>query len=467
MDFYKIRTSEHRIGVVGLYASGKTVFLTSLINHLKDHDPTRFRLGNGGVVLRRFRELPLDRGWEPFNYKGNRDAVVHAGQWPGKTRDRAQYACAFERSDWWLTQAKLKFYDLPGERIADAYLAVKAYADWCDHILGLLADDKTYRDCAGEFRALLSNPQAAEAELLAAYKLALARLVLAYKPYISPSSFLVNVGGRINRRRDPEAMAADPDFPIGLGPGEEFCPLPASIRSAQPEVRERFTRRYHAYRDQMVLPLMRTIASCHALIILVDVTMLLAGGVGMYDDNRQILLDLLDALDPGESLLGRAVRGAASCVLPHPWRPGRITRIAFVAPKLDQVHQLDQDRMIALLRRMIEKPVRDRIGLVPLFTNCSAVVSTRKFPSDDGERRLLGIPLYDAVTGRRRPPAQVKVEAMQKYLVSELPEEWPASWRPGDYVFPTVYPLVPARKDCPPEQVNLDKILDFVMGSNP
>jgi GTPase SAR1 family protein len=32
MDFYKLRTSETRIAVVGLAAAGKTVFLTSLIN---------------------------------------------------------------------------------------------------------------------------------------------------------------------------------------------------------------------------------------------------------------------------------------------------------------------------------------------------------------------------------------------------------------------------------------------------
>jgi hypothetical protein len=28
------------------------------------------------------------------------------------------------------------------------------------------------------------------------------------------------------------------------------------------------------------------------------------------------------------------------------------------------------------------------------------------------------------------------------------------------YVFPEVYPKVPPRKDCPPEQVGLDRVLD-------
>src|SRR5262249_16297571 len=128
MNFYKIRTAERRVGVIGLYASGKTVFLTSLLNHLKDHDADRFRLGNGGAPpLRKFQELPTDPGWERFAYQSCRDAIVHAGSWPGKTKDRFQFVCSFERTDWHLSRAKLKFYDLPGERVADAVMAGKDY----------------------------------------------------------------------------------------------------------------------------------------------------------------------------------------------------------------------------------------------------------------------------------------------------------------------------------------------------
>ncbi len=40
--------------------AGKTVLITSLINHLQDHDPDRFRLGKGGASVRRFAALPPD-----------------------------------------------------------------------------------------------------------------------------------------------------------------------------------------------------------------------------------------------------------------------------------------------------------------------------------------------------------------------------------------------------------------------
>ena len=57
---------ERRIGVIGLQGSGKTVLLTSLINHLMHHDPRRFPLGDGNVEVTHFvQELP-DPGWDQF-----------------------------------------------------------------------------------------------------------------------------------------------------------------------------------------------------------------------------------------------------------------------------------------------------------------------------------------------------------------------------------------------------------------
>ena len=48
--------------MVGLYSAGKTVLLTSLINHLQDHDPDRFPLGSKETRLRKFTVHAPDRG---------------------------------------------------------------------------------------------------------------------------------------------------------------------------------------------------------------------------------------------------------------------------------------------------------------------------------------------------------------------------------------------------------------------
>jgi predicted YcjX-like family ATPase len=455
MDFYKLRTSEYRIAVVGLLASGKTVFLTSLINHLKDHDPARFSLANGKgtPTIRRFREIESDPGWDRFPYQRCRDAII-SGLWPAKTKDRFQFACAFERTDWRVSKIKLKLYDLPGERIADAIIAVKDYGGWSDHVIGLLNDDRHYRDCSEEFLTLLQKDNASEQELLTAYKQALGRLIRAFKPNVSPSTFLLDLQGQRNNAATIEKMAET--FFAGLNETSQFAPLSKNLRTGQPDLANRFARHYEAYKREVVIPVITALTSCHSLIVLVDVLMLLAGGVGMYDDNRQVIVDLLRVLKPGGAFHDQLIR-ALTAVLPHQWRPGGISRIAFVAPKMDQVWPADRDHMISLLKHMVDRTARDFHNVVHECFNCSAVKSTEVLPTDDGDRWLQGVPLWDA-SAKKLPHGPV-----QKFRVHALPSDWPRAWKPGEYSFPDVYPLIPERRDYPPDHVRLDEILRFVM----
>ena len=456
MSRIHLKTLETRVGVVGLYHAGKTVFLTSLINHLEHHDPGRFRLGSKGTArIERFRSLPPDADWAGFNYAGFRDALVHQRRWPEKTRDRSQYVCQFERSDWAISQGLVKFFDLPGERLADAAMLGRTYDRWSDHVLSLIGNDTRYRESCTEYLELLRGPSIKEQNLTAAYKLALARLILGCNPLITPSTFLLDVGGTLAKPDTPENLAASRS--VGLGPDAEFVPPPPAIRQSQPDLAGIFAQRYTTYGQQVVAPFLKALRSCHALIVLVDVPSLLASGVGMYDDNRQILQDLFQVLDPGENLIEAVGRNLADLLLPHDWRPGGIRRVAFVAPKLDMVHPLDRDKVLTLLRRMVTKLAEQQQGLEAGYFNCSGVLSTRPLSAESADRWLVGIP-YRNAEGKKIPPG-----AEQRFQVSVVPEDWPLNWSVGDYVFPDVYPIVPARKDFPPEQINLDRIFNFVV----
>ncbi len=455
MPSLHLKTAEARVGVVGLYSAGKTVLLTSLVNHLDHHDPDRFRLGKAGTSVRKFELLPPDPNWVAFNYAGFRDALVHNGRWPEKTRDRSMLACRFTRTDWNISDCVLKLYDLPGERLADAAMLGRSFAGWSDHVLNRVANDTPSRTACEPFLQALTADAPDEAGLIGTYRLSLANLILSLKPFVTPSTFLLDTNGTLAQRRTAGELAAGRKS--GLD-GAEFAPLPADARARLPEIAARFAARFERYKAEVVQPFLVALKSCTSLVVLVDVMMLLAGGVGMYDDNRQILKDLFDVLDPGENLLKAAGRHLSNVFLPRQWRPGWITRVAFVAPKLDLVHPTDRDRTLSLLRRMVGKMADNRDGLAHKYFNVSAVVSTRPMPGAEGERVMLGIPFRDA-DGKKIPPG---VE--QRFPVSAVPDDWPADWPAGAFAYPEVYPRVPTRKDYPPDQLNLDAVLDFVLG---
>src|SRR3954465_6884118 len=182
MSLLRVKTTEARVGVVGLYNSGKTVLLTSLINHLQDHDPHRFPFGKPDTTIRKFTVKGPDDGWPAFNYHGFRDSLVNYGRWPEKTKDRSQFVCQFERSDWTFSDCLLKLYDLPGERIADAGMLGRDFTGWSERVLSQLVNDTAYRTCSAPFLDAIKRPGVTEAELLAAYRLALANLILNFKP---------------------------------------------------------------------------------------------------------------------------------------------------------------------------------------------------------------------------------------------------------------------------------------------
>ena len=122
---FKIKKISRKIAIIGTARAGKTVFLTSLINHLLEHNRQDFVVGERvPVQISNFRLVSVPaRVGHKFNYGACRDALVHQGEWPEKTRDTSHFICNFERSDWKFSRNELHFFDLPGESFADAAIA--------------------------------------------------------------------------------------------------------------------------------------------------------------------------------------------------------------------------------------------------------------------------------------------------------------------------------------------------------
>ncbi len=443
-----------RVGVTGIGNSGKSVFLTSLVSHLEDHDADRLRLGaDGSARVQRFRLLPLAPDEAAFDVDGFRRTLVDHGRWPRKTRAESHLRCAFERSDWQVLGAELHLFDFPGERMADAAMLGRDFAEWSDVVLGPLTYDRPTAELASRFLAELEQPDPTEEALLAGYRDALARLALAFRPRITPSTFLLAEDGSMARPGPPETIAAQ--RLSGL-PGAEFTPLPAGLRQRRPDLFWRFGERYLDYRERVASPVFAFLRRCHRLVVLVDLPGILMGGTGRYNDQRELLKVLFAALDPHRGLAERLIGITAEGLSAGRLRPGGITRVSLVASKADLVHPADRGRLLALLRDMARRPAEDHGGWRASFHTASAIVSTRAAPGD--EHALIGRTLLDS-GGQPRPPDAPAL----RYAVSTVPESWPESWQPGDYLFPDVYPEVPRRIDLPPKQFGLDGVIDAVL----
>lgn len=447
-----IQTKSKKIAVIGTARAGKTVFLTSLLNHLIEHNRSDFVVGNGhGVQIADFKNKPIPPSvGAKFNYGACRDALVHNGRWPEKTKDTSHFICDFKRSDWNFFRSKLHFFDVPGERFADVSIGkYENYAEWSDHMLDYIMSDSVYKELS---EPLLNLQKSASntlttTEALAAYRETLANYFLKFKPAISPSTFILDQDGNTPKSKTKEAFFSEAKSRhLGLPPHKnkmlEFAPLSAEAREKNPDITKAFKYSYKVYRKKVVMPLLEDLKSSNRLIILIDIPSLLNGGVAMYNDNREILENLFVVLEP-ESWFWRLM------LLGTNKGPAKIDRIAFVATKSDATHPIDveEGQLLALLRQMTEKFAYSLSDVEVEWFTCSAVVSAKAASGDYAMRGTL---------------VESPTEGEIVYYVSKLPERWPQNWKPGDYKFPTVLPRVPANRGIAPEQHGLDKVFSFI-----
>lgn len=457
-----------KIGITGIAGGGKTVFLSSLIWQLMEIESADFFPGPGPTISD-VREIPLKEGTgEPFPFERYRDSLSHQGLWPAKTVDCYRYACDFRRRErsrkGFLDfrrlgrmalggRERLDFFDFPGERIADAAIAsFPHHARWSDHMLEHFQSHSDYREAVEPYMKLmgemsrmtvsLKNPENLTGWVAHAYKVTMARLIYGYRPLISPSTFLLGREGDMARPLPEEELAKS--RAAGLDPSAQFAPLPREIRWGYPELAREMAENYEVYRADLALPLFREIGNAESLVILVDIPSILTGGVGRYNDNRQILLDLFESLRPDSTLGARLLK-----ILTF-WRK-KLKRVAFVATKADLVHPDDirNGRMEALLKAMTGRAKRMLPEVEFGWFTCSAVRSTRP-----GRRpgRLIGRPTY-------RNPLRMEKE----FEVSRLPENWPGNWTAGDFRFQSVMPVIHRNVQIPPDHLGMDRLVEFLI----
>lgn len=455
-----------RVAIVGGSRAGKSVLLTSLLDHLRHFDAARFRLETGTFFQRTsldprdFTEEPLPEPPTRFPYEAFRAQVTEAAAWPRKTCDAYQIRIRLSAriGPFGLrVPLLLTFLDFPGERFADAPMAGSGYAEWSDAMERSLLAGPDGSGAIAAFRRTRENPTAGEEDLTTAYRRVLAESIRDYRVLISPSVFALGTGGDLPPRgADAEALAKG--RLCGLDAGRAFAPLDAAARQRHPTLARTFEGHYSAYRAALVDPLFGALKRCDRLAFLVNLPEILQSGVGALNDTGDLLQNVLAGCLPDTGLLARSTRAFANRMLPlllrEEWRPGGVGRIALVATQADRIHPGDVDRMRRLLRELAAPVLRNAgaggTARIELFT-CAAVRATEV----RGER-LLGVPATEsgAAPAERAPHA---------YTVSRLPDAWPGQWDPADFSFEDILPRFSPNRRRPPAQSGLDTLFQFLL----
>lgn len=470
VDRFPLWRQTRRTAVLGTSMSGKSTFLTSLLDWVMRADGT-VESSLAGRSVWHVDRLP------PFEHDGGfplqtyREDCLGNQLWPDKTVAASEIRVRFRRESEGLRglfdahrAEEHTFVDIPGERVADFSMANRGYADWSDALLDEIRSKPQHRAFARDYLDLVDRGTGAltEREVVLAYKTVLARFARRLLPLVTPSTFLVEEHGRYPKADDPAPHELSVEEHLrrgvcGLDASRELAPLPASARAANDALARCFGQRFDEYRRRIVDPLATGFYACDRLLILVDVAAILEGGPALYHSTRRALRMAVDYLDPGMpggqrlgSLVRRLLTGGRA-------GGSKVGEVALIATKADCVHRKDRANLTALLEHLTRDLFADAVykgWLSPTYLACAAVEATR---SDDEYPYLHGWLAPD-------PTLPDDLE-YRRFPVSKLPPAWPAedAWEPSAFRFAQVWPpKLNLLGDRPFPGINMDKVVELV-----
>lgn len=333
-----------RLGVTGLRRSGKTVFVTSLVNNLLKAGRLPFfgPAAEGRLIAARLEPQP-DLAVPRFDYETRLGEITGATPvWPRPTRTVSRLRLALRYRpvatlrQWMGSEATLTLdiVDYPGEWLTDLPMLEQDYAAWSAQTLAL-AERPVRRDLARDWLAHLRTLDPAGPADETAARTA-ARLYTAYleacRSSDAPLSLL-----QPGRFLEPGDMADAPAL--------EFAPLPVPADgAARGSLARLMADRFEAYKRHVVGRFFREhFAHLDRQVVLVDLLGALNGGAEGVRDMRAALTAGIDGFRHGSpGWIERLFRS-------------RIDRVLFAATKADHVASSQH----GLLRNLLGEAVDD------------------------------------------------------------------------------------------------------------
>ena len=450
----KLRDQRFCIGITGLSQSGKSTFITSLINQLQQHKTSSLP-GFSPVLSERLLNVKIhpleDKTLPPFPYNEAYKGLTSAEpQWPKSTQNvsgcllelrlaqKVNKLNPFGREQFSLY---LEIRDYPGEWLLDLPLREMSYSRWCAQcsaqytqqprsgLLGDLLNDLQQLDPLAEVdEEHLKNLNKRFIEFLNDCKYNSKSLSL-----IQPGRFLIP--GNVE---DPSILCF---VPLLKGSSYSEGQLATADDNSYFKVCE---RRYKRYIKELVDPFYKTFFSrIDRQLVLVDVVSALNSGPEYVDDMRQALTNITDSFSYGSQ--NRFLQL---------FKP-KIDRVVFAATKVDQVVSEDHEAVRNLLTILVNQAYKNaqHEGVQPICEATAAVRSSKEI-QHHGEEGITGIGKDGTPIGYTHPT-----------IPSRIPEG--DEWQPFlDWQISNLKPPkgLSYQNSDPIPHIRLDTILNTLIG---
>ncbi|CDG87587.1 YcjX family protein [Xenorhabdus bovienii] len=441
-----------RLAVTGLSRSGKTAFITSLVNQLLHvHSGARLPLFSAvrdGRLLGVKRVPQRDFGVPRFAYDEN-IAALHdtPPYWPIPTQgvSEIRLALRYRSEDSLLRYLKetstlyLEIVDYPGEWLLDLPMLEQSYLAWSRQMNGMLKEKR-----AGWAKPWLELCQQCD-PLAPADENLLARIAQAYTDYlhqcktqglhfIQPGRFIL-----------PGDLAGAPAL--------QFFPWPDIDGIGEPQLAKAdkhtnigmLRERFAYYCDHIVKGFYKE----HFLrfdrqIVLVDCLQPLNSGPQAFNDMRLALAQFMQSFHYGKRTLFR--RLFSPC----------IDKLMFAASKADHVTADQHANLISLLQQLVQEAWQNA-AFEGISMDCVGLASVQATES--------GIVLHDgekipAIKGNR-----LSDDKLLTFFPGEVPQRLPNSdfWQKQGFNFESFRPKQ-VNVDTPLPHIRMDSAMEFLLG---
>jgi predicted YcjX-like family ATPase len=329
--------------VTGLSRSGKTVFITALLNGLArgGRFPVFSALAHGRIARAYLTPQP-DVAVPRFDYENHVEALLRDRIWPESTRQISEIRLVIEyqSAGGRMRSLTVDLVDYPGEWLLDLPLLAVSYEDWAKESLALSREGPRGPLAAAWHATIAELDPCARANEQAA--ITAARRYTDYLRVCRDERYSLSLlpPGRFlmpGDLADSPALTFTPlDIPAGV-PAPPGGSLWAMMR-----------KRYEAYKDVVVRPFFRDhFARLDRQIVLVDTLPALNSGPEAMGDLERALSAILACFDMGR----RTVLSAL-------FSP-RVEKVLFAATKADHLHHTSHDRLEAILARLVQRASAD------------------------------------------------------------------------------------------------------------